>query len=49
MPGLRIARAAVLIAAGALVIAQPEAALRVGATLAGVYVLYKGVEAILRG
>ena len=46
--GARIARAAVLIAAGALVVAGPEAALLFAARLAGVYVLYKGVEAILR-
>jgi hypothetical protein len=41
-------RALALIAAGALVIAQPVTALQVAATLVGVYVIYLGVEAILR-
>ena len=46
--GLRIARAATLIAAGALLITQPLAALRIVVTLVGVYVLYKGLEIVLR-
>jgi hypothetical protein len=45
---LRVARAAAFVAVGVLVIAEPDAALRIAATLVGVYVLYKGVEAILR-
>jgi hypothetical protein len=44
----RVARAALLIAAGVVVIAEPLAALRIVATLIGVYLLYKGVEALLR-
>jgi uncharacterized membrane protein HdeD (DUF308 family) len=43
----RIARAAVLIAVGALVIAKPIAALQIAATLVGVFVVYLGIEAIL--
>ena len=46
--GLRVARGVALVAVGVLVIAQPASALEVAATLAGVYVLYKGLEAILR-
>jgi hypothetical protein len=45
---LRVARAALLVAGGVLLIAEPAAALRIAATLVGVYVLYKGVEALLR-
>ncbi len=37
-----------LIAVGALVIAQPVTAVQVAATLVGVYIVYKGIEAILR-
>lgn len=44
----RVARAAVLVACGVLLIAQPAAALRIAVTLVGVYVVYKGVEAFLR-
>jgi hypothetical protein len=44
---LRAARAVVLIAVGALVIAQPLTAVQVAATLVGIYVAYKGVEAVL--
>ena len=46
--GLRLVRAVSLIAAGALLITQPLAALRVAVTLVGVYVLYKGLEIVLR-
>ena len=45
---LRVGRALGLVAAGALVIAQPLTALQVAATLVGVYLVYLGVEAILR-
>ena len=45
---LRVARAVALVAVGVLVIAQPLTALQVAATLVGVYVAYKGIEAILR-
>jgi hypothetical protein len=45
---LRVARAVALVAVGALVIAAPLTALQVAATLVGIYVAYKGVEAILR-
>jgi hypothetical protein len=45
---LRVARGAAFIAGGALVIAQPMSVLRVAVMLIGVYVLYKGLEAILR-
>jgi hypothetical protein len=44
----RVARGAALIAAGVLVIAEPTQMLLIAVTLAGVYVLYKGVEALLR-
>jgi MFS family permease len=44
----RVARAALLVAAGVLVIAEPAAAARIVATLVGVYLLYKGIEALLR-
>lgn len=44
----RVARGAALVAAGVLVIAQPASALRIAASLVGVYVLYKGLETILR-
>jgi hypothetical protein len=44
----RVVRAVALIAVGALVIAQPLTAAQVAATLVGVYVVYKGIEAILR-
>ena len=47
-PGLRALRGAALVAAGALLIWQPLAALRIAAMLVGVYVLYKGLEALLR-
>jgi hypothetical protein len=45
---LRVARAVAFVAVGALVIAAPLTALQVAATLVGVYVAYKGIEAILR-
>ena len=45
---LQAVRAVALIAVGALVIAQPVTAVQVAATLAGVYIVYKGIEAILR-
>jgi hypothetical protein len=45
---LRVARAVALVAGGVLVITQPLTALQVAATLVGVYVAYKGIEAILR-
>jgi hypothetical protein len=44
----RVARGAALVAAGVLVIAEPTQMLLIAVTLAGVYVLYKGVEALLR-
>jgi hypothetical protein len=47
-PWLRVARAVVLVAVGVLVITQPLTAVQVAATLVGVYIAYKGVEAILR-
>lgn len=47
-PALRAARAIGLIAAGALVIAQRDAVVQLLVTLAGVYLIYKGVEAVLR-
>ena len=45
---LRLLRAAALVAIGVLVIAQPLAALQIAVTLAGVYLLYKGLESVLR-
>jgi hypothetical protein len=45
---LRLVRAAALIAGGLLVVVNPAAALQVAATLVGVYLMYKGIEAILR-
>jgi hypothetical protein len=47
-PLLRAARGVALIAAGVLLIAEPAAAVRIVLTLAGVYVLYKGLEVLLR-
>ena len=47
-PAPRIARGAALVVAGVLVIVQPGTAARVAVTLAGVYVLYKGLEAVMR-
>jgi hypothetical protein len=47
-PALRAARAVGLIAAGLLVIVQRDAVIQVLVTLAGVYLIYKGVEALLR-
>jgi MFS family permease len=44
----RVVRALVLIAVGVLVIAKPLAVVQVLATLIGVYLVYVGVEAILR-
>jgi hypothetical protein len=45
---LRVVRGLALVAVGVLVIAAPLSVLRIAVTLAGVYVLYKGVEALLR-
>ena len=45
---LRVVRAVALIAAGVLVIAQPSTLVEITATLAGVLLVYKGVETILR-
>ena len=45
---LRLIRAAALVAAGALLIARPLAALQIAVTLLGIYVIYKGVEVVLR-
>ena len=45
---LRLVRAATLVAAGLLLIARPLAAVQVAVTLLGVYVLYKGLEIVLR-
>ena len=45
---LRVARGAALVAIGLFVIVQPSSALRIVATIAGVYVLHKGLVAILR-
>ena len=44
----RLARAGALIALGALVIAEPLTALQVVATAVGVFLVYAGVESILR-
>ena len=41
-------RAASFVAAGVLLIARPLAALQIAVTLIGVYLLYKGLEAVLR-
>jgi hypothetical protein len=45
---LRLVRAAALVATGLLMIARPLAMLQIAVTLAGVYVLYKGLEPVLR-
>ena len=45
---LRVVRGAALAAAGVLVIARPLGVLRIVVLVAGVYLLYKGLEAILR-
>jgi hypothetical protein len=45
---LRLVRAAALIALGILVIGGPQLALQAAATLGGVYLLFKGIEEILR-
>ncbi|HMJ35103.1 MAG TPA: hypothetical protein VK501_14425 [Baekduia sp.] len=47
-PGLRLLRAAALVAGGLVVILAPLTALSIAATLAGVYLVYKGVESVLR-
>ena len=44
----RVGRIAALIALGALVIAQPLTVLQIVTTLAGVYLVYAGVESLLR-
>ena len=45
---LRLVRAAALVVAGVLLIGWPLAALQIAVTLAGVYLLYKGLETVLR-
>ncbi|HEX5622100.1 MAG TPA: hypothetical protein VFX51_26980 [Solirubrobacteraceae bacterium] len=47
-PWLRVARAVALVALGALVVAVPLTALQVVATVAGVFLLYSGLESLLR-
>jgi hypothetical protein len=47
-PALRLLRALALIAGGLLVVLQTSAALQVAATLAGAFLLYAGVTALLR-
>ncbi len=47
-PWLRVGRALALIAVGVLVVAEPLAALQVVATLVGVFVIYAGLESLLR-
>ncbi|HET8754856.1 MAG TPA: hypothetical protein VFM58_02545 [Solirubrobacteraceae bacterium] len=47
-PWPRVGRALALVALGALIIAAPLTALQVLAMLAGVYVLYSGLESLLR-
>jgi hypothetical protein len=47
-PALRVLRALVLIVLGVLVVADPGAALRLLATLAGIGLIYAGVLALLR-
>ena len=47
-PWLRVARAAALVAGGVLVVAKPLAALQVVATLVGVFLVYTGLESVLR-
>jgi hypothetical protein len=47
-PVFRLLRALALIAAGVLVVLQTSVALQVAATLAGAYLLYAGVTALLR-
>jgi hypothetical protein len=46
--GWRLLRAAALAAAGVLLIAQPAAALQVAVTVLGVFLLYEGLETVLR-
>jgi hypothetical protein len=45
---LRLARASALVVAGILLIAHPQLALQVIATVIGVYIVYKGIESALR-
>jgi hypothetical protein len=47
-PVLRVARAVGLVLAGVLIVTQPNAVLQLAVTLVGVYVIYRGAEAILR-
>lgn len=47
-PWLRVARAVALIAAGALIVVERQWMLDVALVLAGVFVLYQGVEELLR-
>jgi hypothetical protein len=47
-PWPRVARALALVALGALIVVAPLTALQVLATLVGVYVLYRGLESLLR-
>jgi uncharacterized membrane protein HdeD (DUF308 family) len=44
----RVVRAALLVAFGLLAILAPAAVMRIVASVVGVYVLYKGIEALLR-
>ena len=45
---LRVVRAVALIASGVLVIAQPSTVLQIAVTLVGVYLVFKGLETLLR-
>jgi hypothetical protein len=45
---LRVVRAVTLVVAGVLLIAQPSTAAQIAVTLVGVYLVYAGVETILR-
>ena len=47
-PLLRVLRGVALVAGGVLIVASPSAMLVVASTLAGLYVVYKGAEALLR-
>ncbi len=45
---LRVVRGVAIIAAGVLIVAEREAVLVIATTLIGVYLIYKGLEALLR-
>jgi hypothetical protein len=47
-PWLRVVRAVMLLAAGLLLLLEPDAVLDVVLTLAGVYLIYEGANALLR-